>query len=98
MLFGTFAMFALGAAVNLLQGRTRGRIAFGPYMIIGALGVSICVSWSSGDGRNVTRLVSDPAPRPCRVDADDCALLGQVADLARSLDAAADDSTASVIL
>jgi leader peptidase (prepilin peptidase)/N-methyltransferase len=41
---GTFAMFALGAVVNLLQGRTRGRIAFGPYMIIGALGVSICVS------------------------------------------------------
>ncbi|WP_329156066.1 A24 family peptidase (plasmid) [Streptomyces sp. NBC_01456] len=41
---GTFTMFALGAAVNLLQGRTRGRIAFGPYMIIGALGVSVCVS------------------------------------------------------
>ncbi|MFJ6438770.1 prepilin peptidase [Streptomyces sp. NPDC091416] len=41
---GTFAMFALGAAVNLLQGRTRGRVAFGPYMIIGALGVSLCVS------------------------------------------------------
>ncbi|MFC7914030.1 prepilin peptidase [Streptomyces sp. NPDC057386] len=44
VLVGTFAMFALGATVNLLQGRTHGRIAFGPYMIIGALGVSVCVS------------------------------------------------------
>ncbi|MDX5566275.1 prepilin peptidase [Streptomyces sp. ID05-04B] len=44
VLVGTFAMFALGATVNLLQRRTRGRIAFGPYMIIGALGVSVCVS------------------------------------------------------
>ncbi|MER5988679.1 A24 family peptidase [Streptomyces sp. NPDC001787] len=41
---GTFTMFAVGAAVNLIQGRTRGRIAFGPYMIIGALGVSLCLS------------------------------------------------------
>ncbi|WP_100112473.1 A24 family peptidase [Streptomyces alboflavus] len=41
---GTLAMFVLAAAVNLLQGRTRGRIAFGPYMILGALGLSICVS------------------------------------------------------
>jgi leader peptidase (prepilin peptidase)/N-methyltransferase len=41
---GTFAMFALAAAANLVRGRVRGRIAFGPYMIIGALGISICVS------------------------------------------------------
>ncbi|MFJ8752200.1 prepilin peptidase [Streptomyces sp. NPDC102441] len=40
---GTFAMFALGAVVNLARGRVRGRVAFGPYMIIGALGASICV-------------------------------------------------------
>ncbi|GAA1237577.1 A24 family peptidase [Streptomyces rhizosphaericus] len=41
---GTFAMFALGAAVNFLLGRVRGRVAFGPYMIIGALGMSACFS------------------------------------------------------
>ncbi|MER7688139.1 prepilin peptidase [Streptomyces sp. NPDC097610] len=41
---GTFAMFALAAAANLARGRVRGRVAFGPYMIIGALGISICVS------------------------------------------------------
>ncbi|MGW1496158.1 prepilin peptidase [Streptomyces sp. NPDC002402] len=41
---GTFAMFTLGATVNLLRGRVRGRVAFGPYMIIGALCISVCVS------------------------------------------------------
>ncbi|MCX4682220.1 A24 family peptidase [Streptomyces sp. NBC_01433] len=41
---GTFAMFALGAVVNLVRGRMRGRVAFGPYMIIGALGVSVLAS------------------------------------------------------
>ncbi|MBM7173951.1 hypothetical protein JQK87_37465 [Streptomyces sp. G44] len=41
---GTLAMFVLAAAVNLLQGRTRRRIAFGPYMILGAPGLSVCLS------------------------------------------------------
>lgn len=41
---GTFAMFALGAVVNLARGRVRGRVAFGPYMIIGALCISVCIS------------------------------------------------------
>ncbi|MET7606233.1 A24 family peptidase [Streptomyces avermitilis] len=41
---GTFAMFALAAAANLLRGRVRGRVAFGPYMIIGALSISVCLS------------------------------------------------------
>lgn len=36
-------MFAL-AATNAVQRRTRGRIPFGPYMIIGALGTSLALS------------------------------------------------------
>ncbi|MFZ3491892.1 prepilin peptidase [Streptomyces sp. 5.8] len=41
LFLGTFAMFTLSAMVNLLRGRLRGRVAFGPYMIIGTLGVSV---------------------------------------------------------
>lgn len=44
LFLGTFAMFALGAVVNLGRGHMHGRVAFGPYMIIGALGVSVLAS------------------------------------------------------
>ncbi|UYQ60029.1 A24 family peptidase [Streptomyces peucetius] len=44
LFLGTLAMFLLAAAVNLLQRRFRGRVPFGPYMITGALGVSLWLS------------------------------------------------------